>query len=1605
MPPGWGGVNILAITAGNSTIEGLVISNFGFNSNGIALQTTGGNTVRNCYLGTNNNGTVGTSNGTGLQIQSANNTIGGTTAGERNVISGNQNGVVIQGATATGNLVIGNYIGTNAAGTAAVANGFNGVVINLAPNNTIGGATAGARNIISGNNGDGVAITGATATGNQVIGNYIGLNATGTAAVANGFQGVEIATSASNVTIGGTAAGQRNVISGNTLHGISIPSGQTGIQILGNYIGTNPAGTAAIPNQQDGINTDSPVTVGGTAAGAGNLISGNGMAGVRLLANADNSTVQGNFIGTDATGALDQGNGESGISIFNSANNLIGGTTIAARNVISGNGDHGIELDLSGSTGNQIQGNYIGTNAAGTAAIPNASNGVDIDAAPNNSVGGTAAGARNVISGNLQNGIRILGAAVLNAQVQGNFIGTDATGTTGLGNTINGVIIAQAAGNTIGGTSAAARNIISANGFRGVAITGDSATFNLVQGNYIGTDVNGTADLGNAEDGVAVNGNAANNTIGGSVAGAGNLISGNDNAGIRFETNSSATTVQGNFIGTTVTGVAALANGCQACSAGGIIIFESADNVIGGATAAARNVISGNVSDGIGIWEAASTGNQIFGNYIGVGADGTTALGNIAGAFGGGVAIRNSASNNELGGVAAGQGNLIANNSPYGVVLYSGSGNAIRGNQIFNNTGVGANTGLGIELDGNGVTANDAGDGDAGANDLQNFPILSSAVITGSTASIQGTLNSTASTAFRIEFFSNPTCDASGNGEGRVYLGFTDVTTDAGGNAGFSAEVPSSLMLGQSITATATSSAGNTSEFSPCGCTFTLTPTAAGFDFDGGNGTVGVATTSGCSWTAVSNAPWITVTGGASGNGNGTVSYTVAANPGTVPRTGSMTIAGFTFYVTQAAAGVVLSENFNNGIPPDWTVVDGGTGNLNWTTGNPCDANPGPPIVPPFAIVDLSCAAEGTIPDEYLITPPFDASGLGQVILQFDSQFRIAPGPLNLIGEVDVSTDGGQNWINVLHLENVNDGPNTRTVNITAVVSANPSNVRVRFHYFATVVRPAQPGAPAVQEGSWIIDRPTLLALTVNLAAPVVPAGGGSQTATVTAPANLTWEAISNANWITIASSGGRAAGTGSGSFGYVVAPYEGACSRTGTITVEIPGGGQPPLLSVTRTVTQTGTGLSITPLTLPNGFLGVHYSQSLTASGSAPPYTFTVSSGTLPPGLSLSSGGVLSGTPATAGTFNFTVNVADAQGCMGTKVYPLTIAGGSGLQFYPLPSPVRLLETRSGFSGCTNPGVPIEANSTFTLPARTACVGVPANAAAVTGNITVVPSGAGYLTLFPSDAAQPTVANSNFGVGEITNNVFTVGLGATGPDAGAFKIFASATTHVIVDVTGYYAPPATGGLYFHPLATPVRLLETRAGFTGCFAPGAQLIGTGNPNADPSQDLAVQGRSPIPSPCNSIPASAQVLVGNATSVLPGGLGYLTIYPSGGNRPVVASSNYAGTDVINGPFAVKLGADGKFKIYTLVTTDLVVDILGYYSEEAVDANGAGLALQSAAGVLCVCWKHVPAARRWWVARGLTRRLSATPTRRLTRNRRAASAACLHRRRRWSETCPW
>jgi CSLREA domain-containing protein len=356
---------------------------------------------------------------------------------------------------------------------------------------------------------------------------------------------------------------------------------------------------------------------------------------------------------------------------------------------------------------------------------------------------------------------------------------------------------------------------------------------------------------------------------------------------------------------------------------------------------------------------------------------------------------------------------------------------------------------------------------------------------------------------------------------------------------------------------------------------------------------------------------------------------------------------------------------------------------------------------------------------------------------------------------------------------------------------------------------------------------------------------------------------------------------------------------------------------------------ITVNPAMLVNGFQGLASSQTLTATGGSSPYTFAVTTGSLPGGLTLASGGALTGTPTTAGSFNFIVTATDNTGCTGTRSYTMNISG-NGLQFYPLAAPVRLLDTRPGQSpnACSQPNAPIAGQTARTQPGRNLCT-IPANAVALTGNITTVNSDGGFLTLFPSNAPQPTVANINYVANEIINNVFTVGLGADGD----FKIFAFNTTDVVVDLTGYYAPPNPGGLFFHPLPKPIRLLETRPGQPGCNTPGTQIV------AGEAGTYTQQGRLT----CDNvtIPPGALALVGNATTVNPQGPGFLTLFPANATRPFVAASNFAAGQIVNAPFTVGLAPNGEFKIFTFATTDLVVDVLGYYSTEANDVNGAGL----------------------------------------------------------------
>jgi hypothetical protein len=317
-----------------------------------------------------------------------------------------------------------------------------------------------------------------------------------------------------------------------------------------------------------------------------------------------------------------------------------------------------------------------------------------------------------------------------------------------------------------------------------------------------------------------------------------------------------------------------------------------------------------------------------------------------------------------------------------------------------------------------------------------------------------------------------------------------------------------------------------------------------------------------------------------------------------------------------------------------------------------------------------------------------------------------------------------------------------------------------------------------------------------------------------------------------------------------------------------------------------------------------------------------------------LSPSGLLSGTPSAAGSTTFTVKVTDSAGCMGTQSYTLTInaSGTTGLQFYPLPRPVRLLDTRANQGNCDNVGAPIAAGGTITTLARVTCesITIPSTAQAIVGNITVLNGGSqtGFLTIYPSGQSLPLAANMIYGPGAILSNGFTVGLGANGE----FNIFGERTIDVVVDISGYYAPPQPAGLYYHPLPKPIRLLDTRAGQGNCDSVSTPIpAGT---------SLTTQARVTCES--LTIPAAAQAIVGNATVINGSGqTGYLTIYPNGVPVPLAANIIYFPGQVLSNAFTTTLSAGGEFNIFGERAIDMAIDVAGYYSTEANDVNGAGL----------------------------------------------------------------
>jgi uncharacterized repeat protein (TIGR01451 family) len=551
--------------------------------------------------------------------------------------------------------------------------------------------------------------------------------------------------------------------------------------IAGNYLGMPASGDVAMPNITGvgiGFGSDGN-RIGGTDPADRNVIGGN-VAGLRIVASSNN-VVEGNYFGLEPSGMLQlggqgQGNiiiksGAPGVDSGPAAGNLIGGTVSGARNVMAAGGA-GVILggdQASLTTGNLIEGNYLGTDATGggNATFHNYGPGVllangtgaSLAGARMNTIGGTTPEARNVISNN-NDGVVVESAATDNL-IEGNTIGPDATGTVAMGNS-NGISV-QGNRTTIIG------NLISGNGVDGILLQGGDES--VILGNLIGTNATGTAALPN-EYGVVLSG-SRNVTLGGTTAQARNVISGNQYFGVLVEGSALGNRIQGNFIGTDILGTNGLGNAVN-----GITINvnqgdgQSSDTLIGGPEPGAGNTIAFNANNGVFIVNAARDSE----------ADGSI--------------DSNTIFANVLDGVAVTGLNV---GSPHFQITR---------NSIFNNGR------LGIDLGYDDVTPNDSM-GHVGPNNFQNFPLLTAATVSSRATEVSGTLNSTPNTEFHIEFFANADLDPSDHGEGQTFLGFVNVTTDASGGASFSNVVLPPAPDGQKfVAATATDPGGNTSEFS-----------------------------------------------------------------------------------------------------------------------------------------------------------------------------------------------------------------------------------------------------------------------------------------------------------------------------------------------------------------------------------------------------------------------------------------------------------------------------------------------------------------------------------------------------------------------------------------------------------------------------------------------------------------------------------------------------------------------------------------------------------------------------------------------------------------------
>jgi parallel beta-helix repeat protein len=496
----------------------------------------------------------------------------------------------------------------------------------------------------------------------------------------------------------------------------------------------------------------------------GNVIIHNGGSGIEIR--GATNRIQGNRIGVDPTGAqITAGNGYNGVAIWEGASgNVVGGDLAAQRNVIGGNNHNGVWIEGATTHDNQVIGNYLGVWTDGLQKVPNLLSGASMqDGAHDNVIRG------NLISGNADNGVWIGDPGSTGNRVLGNRIGTAPDGLSVVGQGDHGIVITLgASSNVIGDGTPAGRNLISGNKNDGILIEGAATSGNVVQGNYIGTNATGLTSLPNGVHGVELANSTHDNLIGGNrLTGQGNLLSGNRNHGIVITDGAHHNSASGNIVGPNIAGTEFLGNH----PFGGIDVSNGAHhNIIGGLAAGEGNLVSGNPTDGIALFTSdgrSVTDTQLLGNLIGTQLDDVTELSN----HGYGIMLGTGAVRTTV------EGNTIAFNESYGVLVATCDGNTITANTIYSNTLAG------IRFEGTCL---------APPSLQASYPLYANETVTGTTIP-NG----------RVEIFADT------GEQGRVYEGFT--IADAVGK--FSV-TQAGQFAGPNVTATVTDGSGNTSAFS-----------------------------------------------------------------------------------------------------------------------------------------------------------------------------------------------------------------------------------------------------------------------------------------------------------------------------------------------------------------------------------------------------------------------------------------------------------------------------------------------------------------------------------------------------------------------------------------------------------------------------------------------------------------------------------------------------------------------------------------------------------------------------------------------------------------------